>query len=368
MYNPGANSQRRELPSNVISQKPSVSNNKVLRVLTSLLIFAPIRSYILDFFKFKVFLSKKNFLKWFNSLVVYKIQYKQVKTLLKDEKTGNLIFYSYWAEAPIFTTQILDKYFKILRMHRVDVYISENNGYLPIRQEIYNKSNLLIPISEDIMNLLQEDYKIRPEKISLSRLGVDNKLPFKNNSRENQSIRLVTCSRVEKVKRLDLLLNCLKNYNGKHIIEWHHFGDGILLEDLKIKAININPLVRVVFHGWTSQEKLFSFYKDKHVDWFVNVSSSEGIPVSIMEAMSFGIPVIATDVGGSREIVNDTNGFLIEKEFSSSQLLKYITDIEYSSIEAKRINAYKTWKTFYNSNKNYEALVKLIESRSSNFK
>ena len=44
------------------------------------------------------------------------------------------------------------------------------------------------------------------------------------------------------------------------------------------------------------------------VDLFLTVSANEGIPVSIMEAQSFGIPVIATDVGGISEIVNNVNG------------------------------------------------------------
>ena len=46
-------------------------------------------------------------------------------------------------------------------------------------------------------------------------------------------------------------------------------------------------------------------------DLFVNMSLSEGIPVSIMEAISFGIPIIATNVGGNAEIVNDETGVLI---------------------------------------------------------
>ncbi|MFR4320263.1 MAG: glycosyltransferase [Blautia massiliensis (ex Durand et al. 2017)] len=44
----------------------------------------------------------------------------------------------------------------------------------------------------------------------------------------------------------------------------------------------------------------------------MNVSSSEGIPVSIMEATSFGIPGIATDAGGTKEIIRDKeNGVLL---------------------------------------------------------
>jgi glycosyltransferase involved in cell wall biosynthesis len=53
------------------------------------------------------------------------------------------------------------------------------------------------------------------------------------------------------------------------------------------------------------------FYLTQPVDVFVNASTTEGVPVSIMEAMSFGVPVVATDVGGTGELVNSRNGALL---------------------------------------------------------
>lgn len=57
-------------------------------------------------------------------------------------------------------------------------------------------------------------------------------------------------------------------------------------------------------------------------DLFVNMSLSEGIPVSIMEAISFGIPIIATNVGGNAEIVNDETGVLIPVNIDQAALMK----------------------------------------------
>ena len=58
-----------------------------------------------------------------------------------------------------------------------------------------------------------------------------------------------------------------------------------------------------------------NYYNTYEIDLFVNLSTIEGVPVSIMEAQSSGIPVLATDVGSSKEIVDDDNGFLIPKDF-----------------------------------------------------
>ncbi|NCO54621.1 MAG: glycosyltransferase, partial [Bacteroidetes bacterium] len=69
------------------------------------------------------------------------------------------------------------------------------------------------------------------------------------------------------------------------------------------------------------------------VDLFINVSESEGIPVSIMEALSAGIPVIATNVGGTNEIVNNDVGFLIDKEFEINTAVNIINNYLNSPIE-----------------------------------
>lgn len=57
------------------------------------------------------------------------------------------------------------------------------------------------------------------------------------------------------------------------------------------------------------------------------MSLSEGIPVSIMEAISFGIPIIATNVGGNAEIVNDETGVLIPVNIDQAAFNETVSDI-----------------------------------------
>lgn len=69
------------------------------------------------------------------------------------------------------------------------------------------------------------------------------------------------------------------------------------------------------------------------------MSDSEGIPVSIMEAMSFGIPVIARNVGGMSEIVNEENGLLLENddaEDAASKISSLLTDCREKQVSMKR--------------------------------
>jgi colanic acid/amylovoran biosynthesis glycosyltransferase len=71
--------------------------------------------------------------------------------------------------------------------------------------------------------------------------------------------------------------------------------------------------------GNVENSKILDFYSENYVDLFINFSEFEGVPVSIMEAQSAGIPVLATKVGGTSEIVSSDNGFLVEKHFDLSE-------------------------------------------------
>jgi glycosyltransferase involved in cell wall biosynthesis len=66
-------------------------------------------------------------------------------------------------------------------------------------------------------------------------------------------------------------------------------------------------------------------------DAFINVSESEGVPVSIMEGFSFEITVFATDAGGSAEIVDDSYGVIIPVQYEQAFLAEMIEKFEISN-------------------------------------
>jgi glycosyltransferase involved in cell wall biosynthesis len=94
------------------------------------------------------------------------------------------------------------------------------------------------------------------------------------------------------------------------------------------------------------------------------VSTTEGIPVSIMEAMSFGIPVIATDVGGTQEIVNKDNGILLHSQLDETDLASAIRIAMKEDLWQRKTNALETWRSKYNAPTNYQNFVsELSQSR-----
>jgi len=96
----------------------------------------------------------------------------------------------------------------------------------------------------------------------------------------------------------------------------------------------------------------------KHIDVFINVSESEGVPVSIMEAMSCHIPIIAPDVGGIKDMVIDEyNGILLSGDPDINEIAVGLEKIEYFKNSKIRENAYALYLDKYNAKRNYEEFI-----------
>ena len=100
----------------------------------------------------------------------------------------------------------------------------------------------------------------------------------------NSSV-VVSVSNLVALKRIPLIFEALQQTKGTII--WYHFGDGVLAEELKQLVKNARAGLTVHFKGHVKNEQLIDFYKTQSADLFINASSSEGLPVSIMEARYF---------------------------------------------------------------------------------
>ena len=105
------------------------------------------------------------------------------------------------------------------------------------------------------------------------------------------------------------------------------------------------------------------FYADNHPVLFINLSYVEGIPVSIMEAFSYGIPALATDVGATKELVkNQNNGYLIKRDYMigevSDTINRYLA-LSDAEINQYRENAERTWEREYQE-ENFTSFVEAL--------
>jgi glycosyltransferase involved in cell wall biosynthesis len=105
------------------------------------------------------------------------------------------------------------------------------------------------------------------------------------------------------------------------------------------------------------------FYRNNPVDVFVNVSQTEGTSVAVMEAISCGIPVVATAVGGNPEIVTEKNGLLLSPNPSATEIANalFLFLDNPSSAVSKRIGSRAVWNERYNSERNFPDFISRLK-------
>lgn len=349
--------KKRAVPKNVkvIDQFAKTREKKIFRIIKTLFSKAFYWAIFLDFPKSLSFnYLKLNFIWSFNAIKMQKILIKFIKEENIDFNYSTFYTYAFTSNT-IALAMMKNKYYPnmkiITRVHGGDLYEKINNiRIFPFRSFALQYINTVYAISQDGINHLVNIYPEYREKFILSKLGVTSYGRTKEKV-DTQSIHIVSCSNIIPLKRVYLIAELVNNIKGLNVI-WTHFGKGkdnkldILLDKMP-KKITVN------FMGQQPNENIYKYYIDNSVDIFINVSISEGIPVSIMEAMSAGIPVIATDVGGVSEIVkNGYNGFLLKKDFKIHDATQKIFEIVKNK-EKFNANAYNTWRVDFNAENNY---------------
>ena len=312
---------------------------------------------------------------WVNA---FKIMYVDIHraTNLKNEllqlcdksqlNLSDCVFYSYWHDYKALALAMLRRECDctcVARAHGWDNFANRHNPpYLPFKSFIINNLSQTYSIS-DAGKAYFENYLNRrlDNRVTVSRLGKFNeRTPLF--TKQNNSILICSCSNLIPLKQIDRIIKVVSALKISNL-HWVHFGDGPLRAELEQLAREKLPDVKYEFRGIVANDKILDFYAENYVDLFINLSSSEGIPVSIMEALSAGIPVVATDVGGTAEAVNDKNGFLIPTDFNSAYVAQIITNylnLEPAQQQQYRQNAHQFWKENFEAGKNYTTFVKTL--------
>ncbi|MES2680198.1 MAG: glycosyltransferase [Bacteroidota bacterium] len=330
--------------------------------------FASLSFHAREFFKQKLFLSPAKLYWFFTSLLLTRLvlSSKSYKTLVSAiTRADSPVLYFYWADnlcwiIPYLKKDLKNKNVKIvIRLHRTDLYENLKAGYAPLRNQIFSLADVIVPISNDGRNYLEKKYPAFKHKLFLSRLGVfDHGL---NPGNRGEVKRVISVSALVEVKRVHLIFELLQQTSSK--ITWHHFGDGPLAESIKELVKQKRENLEVILHGFVDNKTLMDFYKTQSVDLLINLSASEGLPVSIMEALSFGVPVLATNVGGTAELVNDQTGKLIDCDFNKTSVsvaIDRLLSLGENETLLLRNNARKQFEEKVNAEINYPGFYEFI--------
>jgi glycosyltransferase involved in cell wall biosynthesis len=179
----------------------------------------------------------------------------------------------------------------------------------PIIRLIWRGAEAVVANSEGLKNLA-EDFAPRVViRVIPNGVDVDKYHPVE---RSWNAAHLLFTGRLVYQKGLDLLLDALSALGD---LTWRLtiVGDGPELVPLMEQAKSLGLKERVDFVGWKTRQDLLPYYHEANL--FVFPSRHEGMPNALLEAMSCGLPAIATDIAGNQELVVDgENGLLVPSE------------------------------------------------------
>lgn len=345
---------RRQIPKNAIVLDPLFKNKKEILINGIGNLFFSIK-FLSEFFENKVFTKWRLFKSFFLAVLTVRaiVSNKQIMDFVSqiDEKT---VCYFYWGRGFSYAIPFIKELKNIVtRFHGYDLYEERNDGYIPFRKMQVKQIDYAIFISKQGKIYLNEKYQASLKNSYIYYLGTSD-CGISNIGQD--VFKIVSCSNLIDIKRVELIIKALQNIENIEI-EYICIGDGPNKKSLEELALKLPKNIMIKFTGALSNNEVMDFYQQEYIDLFINVSESEGLPVSIMEAMSFGIPVVATNVGGTSEIVNSKNGFLLNKDFSVNELKDIISRYYIMDKQIKNNyinNARKHWKENFDAEINYQ--------------
>jgi glycosyltransferase involved in cell wall biosynthesis len=281
------------------------------------------------------------------------------------------LFYTYWrggstmALARLAGEQAGVKV--VTRVHRYELYEDAfDPPFQPWHPSLYHSVALTATVSKDGYDYLRKA-GVGAERLILSRLGTEAP-PTLARASGDGVLRIVSASFVTPVKRVPLIAQAVLAFAARYPaqrVEWTHFGDGPQLD--LVRQLLISAPVNFTAHlrGHIANAVVMAHYASQAVDVFLLLSESEGLPVSIQEAASAGVPLIATDVGGVRELVGGDNGVLLNAHASILDVVvaleRLLLEDSMAERQAKRSASHRRWSEGFNAELNHTNFTKTLK-------
>lgn len=279
------------------------------------------------------------------------------------------VLYSYWMMVPARAAVRLSPRLSALpvpvisRAHGYDVFSERTaDDYLPQRELLLSRVSQVFTASENGAEYLRAKYPAYAGRIETAHLGVGPAVMPGNASRD--SLRVYTCAYLVPVKRVPLLIEGLAAAQRRGLkVVWSHIGAGETEYAASVQRLAADRLESGSFEflGDLSNDEVRRRYAEQPGGVFMNVSESEGVPVSIMEALAQGFPVIATDVGGNSELIDVEDGMfdgLLPGTPTPDEIadrLEALFTVQPAAYEAYVRASLRHWERAWSSDTNYAA-------------
>jgi len=186
----------------------------------------------------------------------------------------------------------------------------DSHDWIKIHNKLKSHINAVTFVSEEAKEVFSDSYQWESTQLPFKVINNGVVIPQIARQLNNKPLKIGSVGRFVKLKnQINLLESAVLLKNLSCNFEIHFFGDGECRSQL-ITFVNKHlSASEVTFHGMVKDRS--QVYKD--IDVLVVTSETEGLSLAIMEAMSFGIPVVATNVGGTPQLItNNKQGWLFE--------------------------------------------------------
>jgi glycogen(starch) synthase len=185
----------------------------------------------------------------------------------------------------------------------------------PLRRAVLRRAVATVANSESLARLSEAT---DPYPVKVIPNGVDADYFSPNIGRQPTppfAFRILFVGRMTNQKNLPILIEALRElreeFEGR--ITADIVGDGPLREQWYRHAVDVGVAHLLRWHGWLDKASLRDVYRS--ADCFVNPSLYEGMPNTVLEAMACALPVVASDIGGNRNlVVQNETGYLFSLE------------------------------------------------------
>lgn len=257
----------------------------------------------------------------------------------------------------------------VSRVHGVDLYEPRRyREYMPLKRQFIGGYDRIFVLSLHAAAYMEATYGAPPERMQLIPLGVPLEDSLSQPSPDGR-VHIVSVSYCVPVKRLGRIVDGVAMFareNPEVAVRWTHVGGGPLLDETKALAQQrLAGIANLSFEflGFVPHENVRRVYLDAPVDVLVNTSESEGTPVSMMEAMSAGVPVVAPDVGGISYVVSNRCGVLMSGSPDGSEISASIARVTLGGERIDlRVNAREVIEKRFDASRNYRDFVANVVS------
>ena len=141
----------------------------------------------------------------------------------------------------------------------------------------------------------------------------------------NNYLNITIVSRLVSHKNIEKIIEAISNLNNP-LIKLNIIGEGPELNQLQNISLKSDFKNKIIFHGKLEKKDINTIFSK--TDLYIQASNYEGLPHSLLEAMSYGIPVLCTPVGECREVLgNEDRGYFLNLPVSKDDIKSKIDEI-----------------------------------------